>query len=284
MPFRFLLATVIFPVLICTGWFSDFGTSTFSKESIGLAADPKPGQISVRESNVELQVAVGNKIFVFGKAKGTLDKLKVGMNVLHFSQSSLEETGSNEFSNVSWKKQKDGSILIKSSYKPWPNSLSWTVLADGRLKLEVSSPSSEISNSKWAGLGFNYPDQLLNQISWNSSGSEVGYWKNLHYTPMSDQDVELEGNFEGFFKPMSTVKMEFESVILDVSAETSDIFFGLGDFQNSDNSYSQQPSDLVFFFNPPLQESEKPLQSPSDQSSNRPNQPKEQLVLWFHFR
>ncbi|WP_157963160.1 hypothetical protein [Algoriphagus litoralis] len=238
----------------------------------------------MRESNVELQVAVGNKIFVFGKAKGTLDKLKVGMNVLHFSQSSMDEASSNEFSTVMWKKQKDGSILIKSSYKPWPNSLSWTVFADGRLKLEVSSPSSEISNSKWAGLGFNYPDQLLNQISWNSSDSESGNWKNLQFTPMADPTLEIEGNPTGFLMQIRSVKMEFESVILDVSTETSDIFLGLGDYQNPDSSYPTAVSDLVFYFNPPLQEIDKPLQSPSDQSSFRPNQPKEQLVLWFHFR
>ena len=284
MSFRFLLATVILSISFCTGWLSDFDNSLFLKKSISLPADPKPGQISVRESNVELQVAVGNKIFVFGKAKGTLDKLKVGMNVLHFSQSSADETTSNEFSSVTWKKLKDGSIQIKSSYKPWPHALSWTVFADGRLKLEASSPPAEFSNSKWLGLGFNYPDQLLSQISWSSSGSEVGYWKNVHFTPMANQEEEIEGIDQGFFKPIRTVKMEFESVMLDVSAESPGVFFGFGDFQNPEISYSRQGADMVFLFNQPLQESEKPLQTPSDRSASIKNQTKEQLVLWFHFR
>jgi hypothetical protein len=284
MPFRFLLVSLVFPVFICFGWVSGSRFYSFPKEPRLQVIDPEPGKISVRESNVELQVAVGNKIFVFGKAKGTLDKLKVGMHVLHFSQSSADQTGSSEFSTVTWKKQKDGSILIKSSYKPWPHSLSWTVLTDGRLKLEASSPPAEISNTKWLGLGFNYPDRMLNQISWNSLGPEVGIWKNSHFAPMSDQDVEIEEDIEGFFMPIRSVKMEFESVVLDVSTEALGIFFGLGDFKNSDLSKPKQASDLVFFFNQPLPESEKPLQSPSDQSSSSPNRPKEQLVLWFHFR
>lgn len=144
-----------------------------------LQKDILPGEIiSVRESTTELQVPVGDKIFVFGKAKGTLDKVKVGMNVLHFSQVADKDGGSNSISRVSWRNLKDGSIKIQPSYNPWSKNLSWTVHADGKLKMDASAPPLDIPHLRWLGLGFDFRDQMLRQLAWNSSGYEVGNWKN----------------------------------------------------------------------------------------------------------
>lgn len=238
----------------------------------------------MRESTTELQVSVGNKIFVFGKAKGTLDKVKVGMHVLHFSQAADQKGDLNTFSRVTWKKLKDGSIQIQSSYNPWPKTLSWTVFADGKLKMDASAPPVDIVNSKWLGLGFNFPDQLLHQLSWNSVGIEVGSWKNLNFVPMADPEIEIQKEGLGIFQPIRSVRMEFETVILDVSTKTSGVFFGLGENENLDSTIPKLNTDMIFLFNKPIQNPEKIAQAPSEISSSEPILSQDPLVLWFHFQ
>lgn len=241
-------------------------------------------KISVRESNAELQVAVGEKIFVFGKAKGTLDKIKVGMHVLHFSQAADSKDFENTFSKVTWKKLKDGSIQIQSSYNPWPKSLSWTVFGDGRLKMEASAAPADFVNAKWLGLGFNFPDQLLHLISWYSIGAEIGQWENLNYVPMADPLIEVKVENESFFKPIKSVRMEFETVVLEVSTETKGVFFGLGENQHLANTYPNLSTDMVFLFNQPIQDTENTLQTPSGSLSSSRILSQDPLVLWFHFQ
>lgn len=241
-------------------------------------------KISVRESNFDLQVTVKDKIFVFGKAKGTLDKIKVGMNVLPFCQAPENEVNPNEFSKVTWKKLKDGSIQIQSSYNPWPSTLSWIVYADGRLKMEASAPPTELVNARWLGLGFNFPDQMLNQISWNTGSVGGGEWKNQNYIPMANPEIEIESQKSGFFQQVRSVRLDFESVSLEVNAENTEVVFGLGDNPSQDNSYPKLKSDMVFLFNRPNQQLEKPSQSPSGDTDSKSTQLKTPLVLWFHFQ
>jgi hypothetical protein len=284
MPLQFLLIKALF--------FFIFGMSASSTSELGSTlgktieklGDSEEDKISVRESTTELQVTVGQKIFVFGKAKGTLDKIKVGMNVLFFSQATEAGGYESTFSKVNWKKLKDGSIQIQSSYHPWPQSLSWIVFADGRLKLEASAAPADFVNSKWLGLGFNFPDQLLYQIFWNSSGSEMGQWKNSGYVPMADPELEIENKEEGFFKLIRSVRMEFESVNLEVSTETNGVYFGMGKYQNQTTTYPFLNTDMVFLFNQPIQLPENTVDTPSEAISSRLILSEVPLVLWFHFQ
>lgn len=281
MPYRFLLMKVLSLFLIGLSLTVPIFSFSFLEPKTEVVPDEK---ISVRESTTELQVSVGDKIFVFGKAKGTLDKVKVGMNVLHFSQVADKEGGPYTFSRVSWKKLKDGSIQIQSSYNPWPKVLSWTVYADGKLKMDASAPPLDIANSRWLGLGFDFPDQMLHQLSWNSAGSEVGNWKNQNYVPMADPEVELPYEGFGIFQPIRSLRMEFEHVILDVNTQTSGVFFGLGENENLDSTIPRLNTDMIFVFNKPVQDPDKIVQSPSESISPRPIQSQDPLVLWFHFQ
>ena len=239
-------------------------------------------KISVRESSTELQVSVDDKIFVFGKAKGTLNKVKVGMHVLPFSQEI--EGNENKFSKVSWKKLKDGSIQIQSSYSPWPTNLTWTVYSDGLLKMEASAFAGDLADRGWSALGFNYPDQTLNQVSWNSSTSDFGQWKNHNYHPMANPDLEIQTENQGFFQPIQSVKFEFETITLAVKSNTGGIFLGLGKFPNRYVDYPGLSSDLIFLFNQHSDKVTSLPQSPSGESINSNIKPKELLVLWFHFQ
>lgn len=272
MPHRLFLISVLSFFFLGSTYY------THQKESIPVE------KISVRESTTELHVSVGDKIFVFGKAKGTLDKVKVGMHVLLFSQAVDQKGDPNTFSKVAWKKLKDGSIQIQSSYNPWPKTLSWTVFADGKLKMDASAPPVDIANSKWLGLGFNFPDQLLHQLSWNSVGIEVGNWKNLNFVPMAAQEIELPNDGQGIFQPIRSVRMEFETVILDVSTQTSGVFFGLGKNDNLDSTIPKLDTDMIFLFNEPIQNFELELQSQKDIISSSSTPQQDPLVLWFHFQ
>lgn len=278
MPFRFAAFHAVTFIIIWFGSISDSNTRVDEFKPISSNLNP----IKVRESTTDLQVAVADKIFVFGKAKGTLDKVKVGMHVLPFSQ----ETAQNEntFSKVSWKKLKDGSIQIQSSYSPWPNFLTWTVYADGQLKMEASAPTAELLEPGLLSLGFNFPDQSLNQVSWNYENSEVGQWKNQNFTPMSDPSVEIRTENPGIFEPIQTVKLEFEDITLAVRTEAGNTFFGLGKFPNRQTDYPRLISDLIFLFNQLPEKTNNIPQSPSGESVKSAVNSKAPLVLWFYFQ
>lgn len=284
MPFQFLLIKALVTFLFGMDSIAAIDANTYLINKVDGVHSSFEDKISVRESNSELQVTVGEKIFVFGKAKGTLDKIKVGMHVLHFSQAADSKDFENTFTKVTWKKLKDGSIQIQSSYNPWPKSLSWIVFEDGRLKMEASAPPSDLVDSRWLGLGFNFPDQLLNLITWKSSGADMGQWKNLNYVPMADPELEILAENEGVFKPIRSIRMEFETVILEVITETSGVFFGLWENHYLPNTYLDLNTDMVFLFNQPIQDPKNTIQSPSGNSIPGQIMSQDPLVLWFHFQ
>lgn len=245
-------------------------------------------KISVRESTSELQISVGDAIFVFGKSKGTLDKVKIGMNVLLFAQAPLSDLNPSAFGKVTWKKLKDGSIQIQSSYSPWPSALTWTVFSDGRLRMEAHSRSTSYSSAEWLGLGFNVPDLMLNQITWTGGSSENprgnGLWKNSRFTEMADPTLELTPESEALFHSVKAVNLEFENVSVAIQSETSSVFFGLGRLVKPNPDYPRIPSDLAFLV--PSQSISAPNsnQVPSGPSASEPAVSQNPLVLWFHFK
>jgi hypothetical protein len=263
---------------------ADIDISVVPKLAFDIAKSVSSDKISVRESNTELQVTVGEKIFVFGKARGTLDKVKVGMHVLHFSQVSTYEGNWSTFTNVNWRKLKDGSIQIQSSYRPWPHFLTWTVLANGQLKMVASAPPADFSELGWLGLGFNYPDQMLYQVSWNSPEAGFGQWENQNYIPLASPEIEIQSEDPGFFQPFHTAKLEFESVTIDVSTETAGLFLGFGQSHYRNSTLPFLKSDLAFLFNQPEIQLSKEPQAPSAPGSSERGVSSSPLVLWFHFQ
>ena len=253
------------------------------------ASEDSSNPISVRESNTELQISVGKSIFVFGKAKGTLDKVKVGMHVLPFSQVAGTEGNQNTtFSKVTWKRLKNGAIQIQSSYYPWPGMLTWTVFANGELKMETASQSGFDFKSGWIGLGFNYPDLLLNQISWknadNHADSHHSVWKNTSFTPMADPELEITKDGDGFFQPFHQVKLEFETITLSVRSETPGLHLRFGQVVDNTTTFPQITADLAFLLNHQVPNSNSIPQSPSETSTTEQTISLNPLVLWFHFQ
>ena len=288
MPIRLSLILLVFAWSfgVKAGSTTDY---TIPSKSEKATSDPQvENKITVRESTTELQISVGEAIFVFGKAKGTLDKVKVGMHVLPFTQVPAPENNPSNFSKVSWKKLKDGSIQIQSSYHPWPATLTWTVFANGQLKMEASAPSIDFSTLGWLGLGFNIPDKALNQVSWeagnSSSANPGGFWKNSNFMEMADPELEMSAEANGFFQLIQKAKLEFESVTVEIRSETPGVFLGLGQPENQDDNFPRFNSDLALLFNSQASKPNTPPQAPSEMTVPEPIVSLNPLVLWFHFQ
>lgn len=287
MHFRFLVVVaVLFFSLETSGeWgFEHPGEPMGASESGGLAVDP----ISVRESTSELQVTVGQRLFVFGKARGTLDKVKIGMHVLPFSQAPEVQGNESTFNKVAWKKLRDGSIQVQASYHPWPAALTWTVFANGQLKMEASAPSPSGIEGDWLGLGFDYPEHQLYQVSWIGDGVPTpenhGNWKNGNFAPMADSEQGEDLEPHAFFQKIQSVKLEFESVVVDVRTETPGIYLGFGQAGNRDSAYPAITSDLGFLYHKSPVKSRPLTQTPDSTVPDRRPDSLTPLVLWFHFQ
>ncbi|MBC6367940.1 hypothetical protein [Algoriphagus sp. AK58] len=244
----------------------------FSTEEKGFNAE----HIKVRESTTELHVQVGEKLFVFGKSRGTLDKVKIGMHVLTFAQVPGTEGMDSGFKTVSWKKLKDGSIQIQSAYVPWPSTLTWTVMGSGHLKMEANG-NFDLKPAASIGLGFDFPNQELMTLDWNAKGQVNGVWSN-------NQDGS--DKFDPFFLPgIERVNLKFEAVALAIRSETPNLILKVGDLKNQSSIPTK--SDLSFLFAGP--ESSISLLSTFDAPSGLPSATSSKdltvspMVLWFDF-
>jgi len=215
----------------------------------------------VRESTTDIQVRVGEKLYVFGKAQGTLDKVKIGFHVLHFAQNPSIAGINSNFHTVSWKKLKSGAIQIQSSYQPWPSFLTWLVLPDGQLKMEALSSETHGRSLAKLGLGFDFPEEELKNISLNNQ-----------LLPISP---ESKNSFS--FKNAS---FEFDNVKLSIISELSDL--ELNTHFSSENS---ENADIVISF-PDEKFSQGAPSSPGPVSGKADKISSDQInrmVLWFDF-
>lgn len=288
MSFRFPILLVFFLLFLEGSRKSFVPNSDFSGSKFLKNKDFSLDKISVRESTVDLQISVGDKIFVFGKARGTLEKVKVGMHVLPFSQVPGSQGNESTFTNVSWKKLKDGSIQILSSYNPWPMSLAWTVFASGELKMEASAPPLNSLNDEWLGLGFNYPEHQLYQVSWIGKSAlqpdKSGQWKNENFVSLEDSGQKTESEPTAFFQQIQTVKLEFESVIVDVRTDNSGVYLGFGNPENQVSNFPKMNSDLGFLVKQAKAETDTHPQTTSVNGHGKNTVSLNPLVLWFHFQ
>lgn len=267
--FTFALISFCVVVLATPIQFSKGLTTTSVSATESL--DP----IKVRESTTELHIQVGERLFVFGKSKGTLEKVKIGMHVLTFAQVAGTEGLESGFKAVTWKKLKDGSIQIQSSYSPWPATLTWTVLASGRLKMEARG-TFDFQASSTLGLGFDLPNYELKNLNWSAKGLGTGTWM--------DHQTENEPSKPFFLQGIEKVNLAFESVALSISSDTPNLILKVADLKNHQSGLLQ--SDLSFLFQAPSQgNSSTEIETPSGDSNNNLYKPLElsAMILWFDF-
>lgn len=251
-------------------------SNSIPTQSTLMYDQPVVDPIKVRESTTELHVQVGDKLFVFGKSKGTLDKVKIGMHVLPFAQVPGAEGLDGTFKTVTWKKLKDGSIQIQSIYSPWPATLTWTVLASGQLKM-VATGNMDLSSVASVGLSFDLPNHELKKLNWNTQGQSVGVWNGHQDGNGKPEPIFLQG--------IEKVSLSFESVGLAIRSDTPNLILKVADLGSQSSAESR--SDLSFLFvgtDSPSVGSDPDFPSESSEQTPRKTAPViSPMILWFDF-
>lgn len=228
--------------------------------------------ISVRESTVDLQIRVDQKIFVFQKANGNLEKVKVGMHVLPFAQIPKIDGLESSFKNFTWKRAKDGSIQIRSFYGPESASLVWTIFKDGRLKFEALGEN--LKNQEFLGLGFDFQEGGIKHVHWKNSIQEPGEYS---FESVSDRGNVLE------VQSFSVLNLDFNEVKVGVKTETPQSHFRI----SADQSDQSSISNLNFLFYSITSQSHpsEPVSpnSISGSGSGIGHLDRDPIVLWFDF-
>lgn len=217
---------------------------------------------TVRESTIDIQVRVGEKLFVFGKAKGTLDNVKVGMHLLNFAQNPSISGVNANLNQVTWKKLKNGAIQIQSSYQPWPNFLTWMVLPDGKLKMEALAAESSQSSLANLGLGFDFPEAELKKMELNNQSLPITY----------------EMNGAKFFK---NVTFEFANAKLNIQSEFDELVFN----SNFSKKESREADFVISFPGDYLSQDLQSAPGVAFGANGRPStETINKMVLWFDFQ
>ena len=184
--------------------------------------------IRVRESTQDFQVAVGETLYIFGKEKGNLMLVKIGMRFINFSQNTEEGHFSSAIQKLTWKRMKDGEIQIRSTYQTNSNVLTWTVFPNAELKMEISSLESV---ADLQGIEFFFPEEKVEKTQWigeaSNESSEVGTFGLWIKNP---KDLLEATSIDNQLK----VALDFHALLLDtddgsieVRSETPNIYLSL---------------------------------------------------------
>mgnify|MGYP005755065321 CR=1 FL=1 len=217
---------------------------------------------TVRESTIDIQVRVGEKLYVFGKAQGTLDNVKIGMHLLNFAQNPKISGVNASLNQVTWKKLKNGSIQIQSSYQPWPNILTWLVMPDGKLKMEATAIETSQRSLANLGLGFDFQEDEI-------------------------KNMELDNHLY-VFKADSSQKKYFKSVSIEFSNGKLNIQSELSDLAFNSNFLKKESKDADFVISFPEENLDQVTPSAPgftfEHSKKVPAEPLSKMVLWFDFQ
>jgi len=196
--------------------------------------------IVVRETSTNLQIAVGNKIFFFGKKYANLELVRVDRDLISLVQTPEVEGIETTVSAVTWKRLSDGSIQIGSSFKPYPATITWTVYEDGRLKMESSAPNFRGNAIELLGMGFSYPEEKVISAKWIGNGpyrvwqnrlkgAEFGLWSKEYNNTMTGYSFDklVYPEFKGFHSNFHALELTTEEGIIDIRTETPGLYLGL---------------------------------------------------------
>ncbi|TFV97777.1 hypothetical protein E4S40_03820 [Algoriphagus kandeliae] len=254
-PLEFMLAfffRILSSIVIC---FLPFQPGFSENKSI-TSIEETYSSVIIRESTIDIQVRANEHLYVFSKSGGILEKVKIGMDVIYFSQEKLSEVGS-----AAWKRLKNGDVQIFTSNHG--KHQVWTIYGSGRLKMETlvkeNSDSSELS--------FEFAKSQLTRLRWIG---EEQTEKVLAY-PQVESEVELPIQSND----IDYVVFEFESVELKVTPESKPVGLVMEDSDLASMKFERKVMD---------QSSNLSEESPNLQSQKIPDfSEKSSLILWFDF-
>ncbi|MDF2157772.1 glycoside hydrolase family 2 TIM barrel-domain containing protein [Algoriphagus sp. CAU 1675] len=196
-------------------------------------------KLVVRESTIDFQVNVGDKVFVFSKERGNLELVRVGQRYINFAQGSSEGQKTT-FKNFTWKLLKDGAVEFKSFYEPYPKSITWTIFPTGRVKFEASEGEIVSPESQVLGFGFSYPAEKVQHVQWFGNGpyrvwqnrlkgAKFGLWEKANNNTITGYSFDnlIYPEFKGYHADFYAMKLQTEEGTIEISTETPDLYLSL---------------------------------------------------------
>ncbi|WP_339865475.1 hypothetical protein [uncultured Algoriphagus sp.] len=265
------------------------GNQNYFKQRLPLENQP----ILVRESTVDFQIAAGENLYIFSKQKGNLELVKIGRRFVNFSQTIEEGLFSSAIQKLTWKRLKDGSVQIKSTYQSNSKELAWTVLPNGELKVEI------FSNEALADLGaleFAFPEEKVKYAQWIGEGANrenernhFGIWKKDLKDLLAERDFDSDSRVS--YPYIHALFLETDDGSIEVRSETPSVYLSLDKPAVMDNSTEQSDrialaSELKLYFS--ISKDFSPLNTssasiiPVNLKVNK-TELSSSMVMWFRF-
>lgn len=249
--------------------------------------------VLVRESSTDLQLAVGNRLFVFGKALGDLQLVKVNREPIYLSQVRADKDSRPNQRKVTWRQSDDGSVEIFSVNDLSSEYFSWTVFPSGEALLKTGFGTGNISYSK---AGFNYKVADIKGIKWIGNGpfpkaelgraiSGFGLWVQTNSleitTPASSYRPD---NTSGFYTDIHALQLTGDRGQVEIRMESTDVVLSINRSQTGGNEFPNGSNlrENIEIGIEPIPGTEKPDSKPTVDSPNG-NSKTGEIVLWLRF-
>jgi len=147
-----------------------------SEKSIAeeIVSDVHSGKVKISDDSNELSAQINELSFRWNKKNGLLIEVKSKEKPIHFINGPVSVTGASELKE--FKNYSEGdNYVVECTYQGDLQTVKWTVQATGWLKLEVKYKAPY--ESKFMGISFDYPEELVSGIRWMGYGP-YRVWKN----------------------------------------------------------------------------------------------------------
>lgn len=264
--------------------------------------------LELKSENGLLSLIAGERKFVFDMNGKYLREIWLRDSLLSFAQSATTVEGlSAEKVKSSYDWNSNGSVTVTFEFAPYPESLEWTVFADGRLKMTASAPSSRLKDLDFLGIGFDVNELKIEGVRWigdgpyrvwqnRRKGVEFGIWEKAYNDTQTgfSYDSLIYPEFKGYHANLYALKLQMEGPDVIVRSETPGLYFNLFQPTYPENSSPgvKPPfpeSDISFLYAIPgigtkfKRADEMGPQSQKGASFARPQDEGYPITLWFDF-
>lgn len=250
--------------------------------------------VLVRESSTDLQFAVGNRLFVFGKETGDLKMVKVNREPIYLTQVKEHDHSLSSQRKVTWKQSNDGAVKISSVSDLGSEYFSWTVFPSGELLLKAGLPQAV--DIDFSGIGFVLKESDYEQINWIGNGpfpvaeltqtnSKFGLWEQTNSletkTPTSSYRPD---NISGFYTDIHAFRLVGDREQVEIRMESTDLALRINHLRIEENEFPSESSlsENVELWIGPIPDI-KNLNSKSILNAQPGNSRIDEIVLWFRF-
>ncbi len=250
----------------------------------------------------ELVLIAGSRRFVFDMRANYLREIWIDESMIPFAQASYSIEGIESLKGrnyYDW--NSNGSVTVTFEFEPADSKISWTVFADGRLRLDgdIFVLENQVMNS--LGLGFDLNESKLEEVKWIGNGpqgqqeavdAKFGIWKN-QFIDKSSPTFPLNGGVTSQID-LYALLLSFENSSVIIRSDSEGLFFELQSpiwtkVNSSLPNRSTSKSNLCLFLNQSELFSDylgNIETSPSGERASNSSVRKigKDLTLWFDFK